>query len=181
MIAVLSRSSGGRSVDDIGAKCGCNRSYTASDVAKTSDSPGFTFYLAKTLVEVSEYGVLRIGSIFYIVIIVTELFQQIEEHGKCMLRHRFGRIVCYIAPCDTVAVQIILVQIVGSCCSQADQLQVLSCTYGGFVDRDLAEHGYICISNQFRCLFGSCDWVFNDFSKSIKSGEINVISNTLCF
>ena len=44
-----------------------------------------------------------------------------------------------------------------------------SLPYGGFVDRDLAEHGYICIGNQFRCLFGSCDWIFNDFSKSIKS------------
>ena len=98
-----------------------------------------------------------------------------------MLRHGFGRIVCYIAPCDIVAVQIILVQIVGSRCSQADQLQVLGCAYGGFVNRDLAEYGYICISNQLGCLFSSCDRVFNNFSKSIKSGEINVISNTLCF
>ena len=77
---------------------------------------------------------------FYIIIIITKSFQQIEKHGEGMLGYGFCGISGHVPPLDVPAGQIILVQVIGACTGDTDQLQMICQRDGFFIDLDLVDH-----------------------------------------
>ena len=76
----------------------------------------------KVLGKMGEDPVVDIAAFLDVVIVIAELFQQVKEHGKGVLRNGFGRIAGHIAPGYPTAFQIVFIQIIGTRGGDADQL-----------------------------------------------------------
>ena len=127
-----------------------------------------------------KYRVIGITVRFDIFIIVSQMFQQIEEHGKCMLRNGFRRITGNISPGDSALVEIILVQIVRTCCSDAYQFQILGSTDGRFIYLYFINDNDIGIFYAFRYFFGCRKCLARDIADCIKTRQIDIIADSFC-
>ena len=164
MIPLLGRAVGGRDIDDSCAESACDSGNLPPDTAQSDDSPGLTLQFIEMLCKMCKNRVIRITVFLYIVIIVPQFFQKIEQHGEGMLCHGFRGIARHIAPCNAASVQVILVQIIGSGGGYAYQLQVLSLSDGLLVYLYFIYDQDIGISRPFRYLCRGGKGVFDHFS-----------------
>ena len=178
-ISILCRASGCWIIDDICTKCPGNLGNAASDRAKSDDSPRLAIDFWKMFCKVSKRSIVNIISIFYIIIVIAQLFKEIEKHGKCMLSNCFCGITGNVSPGNFVGIQIVFIQIVGSGCSNTDQFQILCCSDRIFIDRNFVNDKNICVFHAFRSFFRSGKVIFGNFTKWIKSGQVNIVPD--CF
>ena len=123
----------------------------------------------------SKTGVIDIISIFYIIVIITQLFKKIEEHGKCMLGYCFGGISGNIAPGNAAGSQIVFIQIIGSGSSNTDKLQMRCGMDCLFVNRNFIDNQNVCVLDPFRCFF-RCGKVVSGDSPSASNPERSISS-----
>ena len=160
MVSFLRRGAGCRVVDDICAEGLCDACDSAADGAKAEDAPCLPFQFAEGGVKQGEKAGSGITSVFYIFIIVGQVLHQIEQHGKCVLRHGFCGITRHVAPFDPAACQVFFVQVVGPGGGDAYQLQVLCAA--DVVDRDFIDHHYVRVRDAGRdFLRGGCGISYN--------------------
>ena len=153
LIALLCRSAGCRIIDYMCVKCLCYICYLSSDCTKSDDPPCLSGKLCKRLAKPGKYIVFLVRAILYIIIIIPEFFEQIKEHGKCVLCNDRGGISGCISPFNSPFIQIIFIQIICSGCCYADQLQILSSSDRLLVYRYLIHDDNICICYPLRNFF----------------------------
>ena len=130
--------------------------------------------------KVSKTGIIDIVSVFYIIVIITQLFKKIEKHGKCMLGYCFGGISGNIAPGNAAGIQIVFIQIIRSGSSNTDKLQIgcgMDCL---FVNRNFIDDQNVCVPDTFRCFFRCGKVVSGDLPKCVESGKVNIITDCFC-
>ena len=135
--------------DNMAAKCLGDLRHPVSNCAKTDNSPGFPIQLEEILTEVGEAGASCIFSGFYVIVVIIQFFQNIKKKSKGMLCHSVCGVSGNIVSCNPLLFQIVSIQVVKACCSQADQLQVLGFSNGRLADWNLVSYDHICVF----CLF----------------------------
>src|SRR5699024_8451992 len=135
---------------------------------KSQDSPGHPVKFMESLAEMGKNTVIHITAFFHIVIVVTKSLQKIEQQSKGVLSHRFCGVSGYVSPLDSPKSQVIFIQIVGACGSDADQFQVLGSGDGAFIDQNLINYKYVCVLNTPGNFFGRAERISYHFSKLLK-------------
>ena len=88
-------------INNLCSKCFCDIRNSPANCSQAYDPPGFATDLRKMLCKMRKYCIIDVTLFFYIIIVITYLFQQIEKHCKSVLCHRFCRIASYISPCNS--------------------------------------------------------------------------------
>ena len=163
------------------AKCLGNLRHPVSNCAKTDNSPGFSIQLEEILSEMGETGSSCIFSGFYVIVVIIQFFQNIKKKSKGMLCHSVCGVSGNIVSCNPLLFQIVSIQVVKACCSQADQLQVLGFSNGRLADWNLVGYNHICVFCLFFHFICCCTSIYYYFAQCLKWSKYHILSQAVCF
>ena len=167
---------GGGVIDHTAAECLCNRSHFSADRAKADDAPRLALQLGERSVHAGEKTAGGVAAVFYVIIVITEFFCQIEVHRKGVLGHADGGIAGDVRHGDVVALHIIEIDVVDAGCGDADQFQVLRAGQGAAAHAHLVADDNIRLPHTLRAFLLRCFFIYCHFSKTGKAGQIHVLS-----
>ena len=151
---------GGGVIDHTAAECLCNRSHFSADRAKADDAPRLALQLGERSVHAGEKAAGGVAAVFYVIIVITEFFCQIEVHRKGVLGHADGGIAGDVR----------------HGCGDADQFQVLRAGQGAAAHAHLVADDNIRLPHTLRAFLLRCFFIYCHFSKTGKAGQIHVLS-----